>query len=218
MIVWHSVAVCYGGVIQAEFFGGPLRPLLYSIVPAFFALSGFLVASSLERNKIPQFVTLRIMRIFPALVVEVFISALVIGPLLTTFTWRMYFSDHQFFTYFLNVIGYIHYRLPGVFINLPASGYVNLQLWTVPLELDCYLILTALVIIGVAKRKIWLSTIALVGALVPTLLTYFGFQAIPRLMRGLLAKWSYRRFYLEYHCMLCAEVSSLNGYCFSFRS
>jgi peptidoglycan/LPS O-acetylase OafA/YrhL len=91
VIVWHSVAVCYGGVIQAEFFGGPLRPLLYSIVPAFFALSGFLVASSLERNKIPQFVTLRIMRIFPALVVEVFISALVIGPLLTTFTWRMYF-------------------------------------------------------------------------------------------------------------------------------
>src|SRR5258708_1045719 len=55
------------------------------IVPMFFALSGFLVAGSLERSgTLTKFLGLRVVRIMPALSVEVFISAIVLGALFTT--------------------------------------------------------------------------------------------------------------------------------------
>jgi peptidoglycan/LPS O-acetylase OafA/YrhL len=81
VIAVHSVMLCSG---QFPFWTGPLRPLVCFILPSFFALSGFLVTGSFERNTIPAFFTLRALRIFPALAVEVLISALIIGPLLTT--------------------------------------------------------------------------------------------------------------------------------------
>ena len=40
----------------------------------------------------------------------------------------------------LNVTGWIHYLLPGVFQDHPMDRF-NIQLWTVPLELDCYILL-----------------------------------------------------------------------------
>jgi peptidoglycan/LPS O-acetylase OafA/YrhL len=96
---------------------GPFRPILGLILPMFFALSGFLVAGSLERSKtVADFLTLRVMRIFPALVVEVFISALILGVITTTLSLNEYFSSTVFWKYFLNMVCYIHYELPGVFI------------------------------------------------------------------------------------------------------
>jgi peptidoglycan/LPS O-acetylase OafA/YrhL len=152
VILWHSVAVCYGLPAEQWFYAGPLKPVVWFVVPAFFALSGFLVAGSLERNNLPAFITLRVMRIFPALVAEVVISAFVIGAIFTTFSLSQYFTDQLFLSYLSNMIGYVHYYLPGVFLDLPAPGLVNAQLWTVPHELECYLALSALALIGIAKR------------------------------------------------------------------
>ncbi|WP_271585161.1 acyltransferase family protein [Bradyrhizobium sp. CCBAU 45389] len=152
VILWHSVAVCYGLPAEQWFYGGPLKPLVWLIVPAFFALSGFLVAGSLERNDLPSFVTLRVIRIFPALTAEVIISAILIGPLLTNLPLSRYFTDPDFFRYFLNMIGDIHFYLPGVFSDLPVPNMVNGQLWTVPHELECYLALSAAAMIGLTKR------------------------------------------------------------------
>jgi peptidoglycan/LPS O-acetylase OafA/YrhL len=51
----------------------------------FFALSGFLVAGSPERSKtLLTFLGLRAIRIYPALGVEVVLSALLIGTAVTT--------------------------------------------------------------------------------------------------------------------------------------
>ncbi|WGR69677.1 MULTISPECIES: acyltransferase [unclassified Bradyrhizobium] len=152
VILWHSVAVCYGLPAEQWFYGGSLKPLVWLIVPAFFALSGFLVAGSLERNDLPSFVTLRVIRIFPALTAEVAISAILIGPFLTNLPPARYFSDPDFFRYFLNAIGDIHFYLPGVFSDLPVSNMVNSQLWTVPHELECYLAISSAALIGLAKR------------------------------------------------------------------
>ena len=159
VIVWHSVLVCYGPVAEFYFWTGPVRPLIYFILPSFFALSGFLIAGSLERNKIPEFLTLRIMRIFPALAAEVTISALIIGPLLTIDSWGEYFSSQRFLAYFLNIIGYIHYQLPGVFDGIPTPHFVNAQLWTIPFELACYTAIVGLALLGIARRPIWLFLI-----------------------------------------------------------
>jgi peptidoglycan/LPS O-acetylase OafA/YrhL len=153
IIVWHSVTICYGPLAEGYFWTGPPRPIIYLLLPSFFALSGFLVAGSLERNTVLDFLTLRITRIFPALAVEVLISALVIGPLLTKVTWRSYFFSDEFRSYFLNLFGNIHYFLPGVFIDNPTPRYVNAQLWTVPIELYCYVFLTASALFGILKIK-----------------------------------------------------------------
>lgn len=128
-----------------------LTPIMF-ILPVFFALSGFLVAGSLERNTLPAFLTLRVMRIFPALAVEVALSALIIGPLVTTLPLRDYFNDPLFLRYFLNVTGNIHYILPGVFGGLPLPDFVNAQLWTVPFELDCYIAISIVALGGLVSR------------------------------------------------------------------
>src|SRR5260370_18233609 len=87
------------------------------LLPMFFALSGFLVAGSLERsNTLITFLGLRVFRIMPALTVEVLLSALVLGPLLTTASLENYFLSTIFRLYFLNIVGDIHYYLPDVFL------------------------------------------------------------------------------------------------------
>jgi peptidoglycan/LPS O-acetylase OafA/YrhL len=129
------------------------------IVPMFFALSGFLVASSLERCKsLVSFVGLRVFRIFPALVVEVFVSALIIGPIFTTLPLKDYFGNHTFHVYFWNLIGHIHYYLPGVFEDHKISQ-VNGQLWTVPWELMCYISISIIAIIGAYRYKLFFTCV-----------------------------------------------------------
>lgn len=144
IIVWHSISVSYGQPAEVPFWTGSARPVIFFLVPSFFALSGFLVASSLEKNDLSVFVLHRVIRIYPALALEVMLSAFIFGPLLTELPLREYFSDRTFWSYLLNATGYIHYVLPGVFVNNPTPFYVNLQLWTVPLELRCYVAITVL--------------------------------------------------------------------------
>jgi peptidoglycan/LPS O-acetylase OafA/YrhL len=119
----------------------------------FFALSGFLVAGSYARcETVASFLFLRMIRIFPALAFETLISAFIIGPLFTTFTLPQYFTDHRFYSYFLNILGDVHYFLPGVFASNPSPNTVNGQLWTVPFELKCYILACVLSIFGIYKN------------------------------------------------------------------
>jgi peptidoglycan/LPS O-acetylase OafA/YrhL len=155
VVSFHTVDLTYGqkagGQVWANAFYGSLGMW---IVPAFFALSGFLVAGSLEHCKtIAGFLYLRIIRIFPALIVEITLSALVLGPVMTTLPLNNYFHDPLFRHYFLNCIGYIHYFLPGVFAGNPLPSFVNRQLWTVPFESRCYVILAALGVLGIAHHR-----------------------------------------------------------------
>jgi len=162
VILAHSFYLNYGPGHAAEREGliAKLTPL---IVPMFFALSGFLVAGSLERAKsLFVFFGLRVFRILPALTVEVLLSALILGPLLTEFPLSAYFRDSEFWAYFLNILGEIHYHLPGLFIHNPTIA-VNGQLWTVPYELACYVLLGALACVNAYKRG-WLL-IVIFGAL-----------------------------------------------------
>ena len=66
-----------------------------------------------------SFASLRVIRIFPALVFEVSLSALILGPLVTVFPWSHYFQIPVFFRYFRNMIGDIHYVLPAFFWIIP---------------------------------------------------------------------------------------------------
>ena len=163
VVLSHSRVVTYGLAAvspTAATAGGhpPLfQPILWSIVPSFFILSGFLVAGSLMRAKtIFEFGMLRVLRIVPALFVETMIAALILGPLVTALPLRDYFADAAFWCYPLNIIGDIHYVLPGVFTHNPAPNIVNVQLWTIPVELQCYEMLVIVSIVMVWVSRLWL--------------------------------------------------------------
>lgn len=168
IILWHTIVICYGFKQEEWFWTGTLRPVAYGLVPSFFALSGFLVAGSLLRNPIAAFVCLRVLRIYPALIFEVVLSAIILGPAVTRLSMSDYFSDNQFFSYGYNLIGYIHYNLPGVFTDLPWIKSVNTQLWTIPFEIKCYLLLIAVSIAGLHRRLVRFIIFSVIFTLIIT--------------------------------------------------
>jgi peptidoglycan/LPS O-acetylase OafA/YrhL len=142
-----------------------IRPLTGAILPAFFALSGFLVTGSLQRSRtLVEFAVLRALRLVPALAVEVTVAAVILGPLLTVFPLKHYFTDAKFYRYALNIVGDIQYKLPGLFLHNPDPDMVNRQLWTIPAELRCYAALMVLAVLGFASRWSWM--LALLGVCV----------------------------------------------------
>lgn len=153
VVAIHTFNAVYPMSHALALWQGPLRPMLAAVLPMFFALSGFLVAGSLERSRtMVSFLGLRAIRLAPALAVDTLLAALILGPLLTALPLDAYFADPLFRLYLRNILGDVHYLLPGVFATHPTVA-VNLQLWTVPWELVCYVVLTLLALFGLARRR-----------------------------------------------------------------
>ena len=119
------------------------------ILPAFFAVSGYLVAGSLARCRgVGHFLVLRALRILPALAVVVAATALLLGPLLTSLPLAAYFADPAVAVYFQNIVALPRFDLPGLFQANLRSGVVNGALWTIQLEVMCYVLLAALAVVA----------------------------------------------------------------------
>lgn len=142
--------------------------LMAMILPAFFALSGYLVAGSLLRNSVPQFVALRALRIFPALTVEIFLCAFVLGTYFTALPLKQYFADPMFRSYMLNALGIVHLHLPGVF----NGRVINAQLTTIPIELECYLALVLAGLCGLIHRRWLLLALVSLACVVMTIVAF----------------------------------------------
>jgi peptidoglycan/LPS O-acetylase OafA/YrhL len=157
----------------------PSHILIVFMLPAFFALSGFLVTgSALRLRATAPFLTFRLLRILPALSVEVTLSALILGPLFTALPAASYFKDPQFFRYFGNIAGWITFHLPGVF-GANFVSVVNGNLWTLPAEFDCYLITAALMISGlVYNRGVLTAIMVVVTAILVGLNTFSDFGLV----------------------------------------
>lgn len=171
VMLWHCIAL-WDGPLSERIFVGPLRFLPIIILPSFFALSGFLVAGSLGRTTLYQFATLRIVRIVPALAFETVLSALLLGALFTVLPLGEYFTSPGFFAYFLNIVGNIHYTLPGVF----DGKILNAQLWTIPSEFECYLLLILASALGIVRKRGVFSALVVVGTVA---LTLFAMATVP---------------------------------------
>lgn len=170
VLCWHSYLITHGLQQTFVFAADTLHYASRLILPMFFALSGFLVAGSLLRNSLQQFLWLRVVRLVPALAVEVVLSALILGPIVTIFTLDKYFHDPLFFTYFWNTIGHIQFFLPGVFLDHPFARVVNTSLWTVPYELLCYIALTLASLVTLFKRPRIFAVIFVIAVVVKTVL------------------------------------------------
>ncbi len=134
-------------------------------VDVFFVISGYLIAASLERHTTRDYLIARALRIVPALLVCVLLTAMVMGPVLTTAA--DYWSRPDVWRYIaVNAsLWKSVFFLPGVFETLPDAA-VNGALWTLPIEAKLYLALLAAWRLGVLtpKRYAPLWALALAGA------------------------------------------------------
>jgi peptidoglycan/LPS O-acetylase OafA/YrhL len=123
-------------------------------VTAFFGISGFLVARSWCRDpRIGRFVTRRALRILPGLWAVALLSALVLGPLFTALPLGSYFTSPDPWSYIAgNGLFRTELYLPGVFGGNPHDA-VNGSLWTLPLELQAYLAVALLGVLGAFRRR-----------------------------------------------------------------
>jgi peptidoglycan/LPS O-acetylase OafA/YrhL len=162
IVCFHSVVVTQGSIVESEFWQSPLGKLAGTLLPAFFALSGFLVMASAERVKsLKTFLALRALRIAPALATEITLSALILGAVFTTLPAADYFVNPTFFAYFGSLIGRVRTNLPGVFDDNPLPNVVNTSLWTIRPELGCYVYIALLSCIGALRSRFLVTSIGI---------------------------------------------------------
>src|ERR1700756_3484168 len=165
----HRILAAFSVMISHSFTveGNPAEPLFHryrrSIVdwrscgPDILCDQWILIAKSYDRSHIAfDFVLARCLRILPALVAVLFISAFVIAPFLTTLPVSEYFSNKHIYGYVIgNALMWFHPSLPGVFENLPYPSAVNGSLWTLRPEIECYI---AVLFLGLTKQlRGWLT-------------------------------------------------------------
>lgn len=122
-------------------------------VDAFFFTSGFLVTNSLVANSgtgargLLRFALARIFRIFPALVVMVLLTILILSLFFTPLPLGEFLQHEQTTRYLLKnstLFWGTTGSLPGVFSALPLRNVINGSLWTLPFEVRMYVALGGL--------------------------------------------------------------------------
>jgi peptidoglycan/LPS O-acetylase OafA/YrhL len=153
-----------------EPFPGLLEGLSWGFlgVLIFFSISGFLVSRSWSRNpRIIPFAVKRALRLMPALIVALILSAVVLGPFVTTEPLRLYFDDPATKAYVVNnTMLQSDYALPQVFSHTTYPFAVNGSLWTLPLEVKAYAFVALVGVFGLLAR--W--SMLMIGVVVLALL------------------------------------------------
>ncbi len=111
-------------------------------VQVFFFLSGILVTQSLMKSRsVLNYGLARALRIFPALIVCVALTAFVLGPLFTHASLLQYATSSQLPLYIIKTLALItgSAPLPGLFSDQPLPDVVNVSLWTLKYEVVCYI-------------------------------------------------------------------------------
>jgi peptidoglycan/LPS O-acetylase OafA/YrhL len=161
------------------------RPIVLAYLPMFFALSGFLVTgSALRTRKLIPFLGLRVLRLLPALLVEVTLSAIILGAVFTDLPISSYYSSPMFWNYFLNIVGNIQFNLPGVFTG-NITDVVNSNLWTLPWELQCYIVMSLAIATGILYNRkvvVTLFGFATIGLLYASFI--YDVQVVPAQVAG----------------------------------
>lgn len=128
----------------------------------FFVISGYLVTKSWCDDPAPlRYLARRFLRLWPALAVGTLLTVFVLGPAVTRLPLQAYWSSPETWAYLsaLDIFS-IRFNLPGVFTDNPYAGGVNGSLWTIPVEVRCYLVLMLLGWAG-ALRLRWLALLTL---------------------------------------------------------
>ncbi len=109
--------------------------------PMFFAISGFLISSSYERNdNLKEYARNRSLRIFPALW-----SSIILGIILMIVFGHINFFKTETISWI--ILEFTRFVYTPHFLSLYGLGSFNPSLWTIPVELQFYIVLPILYII-----------------------------------------------------------------------
>ena len=165
VIVSHGFAIVLGGPENE-----PWRETLGLTagglaVDVFFVISGFLVTRSLDfRRSGSEFIAARILRIFPGLLVNLLFVAFVLGPLLSTLAFSEYFRNPKTLLFVLHNLQML--ALPYPETALPGIAIANGSLWTLPVEVCCYVVLVgSWVAWNRLRTRSWLDVVLMLAAL-----------------------------------------------------
>jgi peptidoglycan/LPS O-acetylase OafA/YrhL len=149
-------------------------------VMVFFSISGFLLAQSWRiEPRLWRFLAKRALRIYPALIVVLLLSTLVLGPAVTTLPLGDYFSHPQTLRYLThNLVFSTQYNLPGFFPDNPIPGAVNGPLWTLSPEVRSYLMLAVAGTVGILRNRFLVLALAFLALIGPELRPEFAHSAM----------------------------------------
>lgn len=131
-------------------------------VNIFFIISGFMITTSIQRSKNTiMYLIKRIKKIFPALILCLLISALIIGPLTTELPKVYYLKTFDIWKYYIidNILLFKNtiYGIADVFVNNPYISAINGSIWTLKHQFFCYLIIILFYKVKLLdKRRIFL--------------------------------------------------------------
>jgi peptidoglycan/LPS O-acetylase OafA/YrhL len=134
----------------------------YIALMGFFAMSGYQISDSWRQDPSwCRFSAKRVLRLWPPLLVVVLVTALVIGPLVSTVDLSEYFSARGTWGYIVHNAGLytLQHRLTGVFDNNPYPWSANGAIWTLPMELTGYLLVLGFGVAGLFRRAPWLTIV-----------------------------------------------------------
>jgi peptidoglycan/LPS O-acetylase OafA/YrhL len=137
-------------------------------VDAFFVVSGFLVTKSFCSKDLRHFVWARIMRIYPALWVSSLLFIAVVGLFVSSLPTLEFWSRHDTILYLVKNATMLprvgsETQLPFAFDGIHTD--FNTSLWTLPLELQMYMLLMVLGIVGVLRFPLIFAGVACFGAI-----------------------------------------------------
>ena len=138
VIVSHTWPVLGRGIDPLWFLSHEQMTFGGLAVAIFFFSSGFFVTRSMLSKNGKRFFRSRLIRLYPAFAAVILLSTFVLGPLVTQLPAGSYFSAMETWSYLLYLVMIPHYQLPGVFSANPIS-LVNGSLWTMILEVFCYI-------------------------------------------------------------------------------
>lgn len=145
VVAFHACPAALGPRHYPDWVFGLGFPAFEISVDIFFAISGYLIAASLERRRdLWSFVVARASRILPGVMVSVLLTLTLVALFFTELSLGEFFSSPLtrsfFFRNFIPILRFEAY-LPGAFPDNPFKGITNPSLWTLAWEIRMYLLL-----------------------------------------------------------------------------
>jgi peptidoglycan/LPS O-acetylase OafA/YrhL len=122
--------------------GGQMQLGTVAVI-GFFGLSGFLLTRSRERSSLPKYLRNRVLRIVPGLWVCLGFIALVVVPIAVALGGRANSAQVEVFVIHAARFDLVPVAIDGLYIGNASPDLVDVSLWTLPVEILCYVVLAA---------------------------------------------------------------------------